>query len=478
MALVEGGAFLMGSREIPSDEEPVRSVTVDSFYIGKFEVTQAEWKAVMGNNPSLFRGDNLPVEYVDWFAAVEFCNKKSKIDGLTPCYSGTGGDIACDFGADGYRLPTEAEWEYAGRGGLGSRHYNYCGGDDPGEVAWYEVNSQFKTQAAGRKKPNELGIYDMSGNVGEWCWDRYDKDYYKAGPPENPSGPAMGNRRTYRGGGACDPRMLLRCARRFSRPPAFKNYDLGFRIVKNGTGKPPQGMVFVKGGTFKMGGGEGENGEKTVHRVTLDSFYIGKYEVTQGEWIAVMGKNPSYRKGSPTPVHFIEWCEAVEYCNRRSRKEGLTPCYTGTGGDIACDFAADGYRLPTEAEWEYAARGGSRSRHYKYSGGNDPGEVAWYIKNKVIYFQPVGQRKPNELGIYDMSGNMWEFCWDRYDFDYYQNSPLKNPRGPLSGVRRVVRGGGFFSTEISLWSASRLYFEPYRKGIHIGFRVVRNAGSK
>ena len=475
MVLVDGGEFLMGGNELPDDEEPVHEVTLNPFYMGKFEVTQAEWQAVMGNNPSLFKGDRLPVERVDWYEAIEYCNKKSKMEGLSPCYLGSGDSVTCHFDADGYRLPTEAEWEFACGGGVESGGASYSGSSNPGEVAWYEANSGFKTQTVGRKKSNELGVYDMSGNVKEWCWDRYGEDYYNTGPADNPPGPAAGKRRAYRGGSALETEMLLRLTRRFSSPPGYKNFDLGLRLVKKASGKLPPGMVPVEGGTFKMGSSKGTYGEKVVHRVKLNSFYIGKFEVLQEEWKAVMGKNPAYRKGKGCPIHFIDWYEAVAYCNRRSQKEGLTPCYSGSGAHITCNFQANGYRLPTEAEWEYACRGGLQSRHYQYSGSDDPDQVAWYLGNIVIFFQPAGQKRPNELGIFDMSGNVWEWCWDWYDFDYYRDSPGINPRGPRSGSRRVVRGGCFAYPEDSLQCASRFMLEPNRMGINIGFRVVRNA---
>ncbi|NIO87696.1 MAG: SUMF1/EgtB/PvdO family nonheme iron enzyme [Candidatus Aminicenantes bacterium] len=476
MVFVKGGTFTQGSREIFSDEEPIHKVSLDSFYLGRYEVTQAEWQAVMGYNPSMVKGDALPVESVDWYNAIKFCNKKSRAHGLTPCYSGSGEHIVCNFDADGYRLPTEAEWEYASRVGLRSRNYKYSGGSDPGKIAWYEMNSGFKTRPVGQKEPNELGIYDMNGNVGEWCWDRYDKEYYKTSPSKNPVGPSTGGSRSYRGGCFGSPVMELRPSVRFNRPPGYKNFDLGFRLAKKNTGvnQPPEGMVPVRGGTFKMGSSTGRNGGKIVHRVTLDSFYIGRFEVTQGEWEAVMGNRPSERIGTRAPINFIDWYEAVEYCNRRSRLEGLIPFYSGSGEHIVCNFDADGYRLPTEAEWEFASRGGIKSRNFKYSGSNHADEVALYRDNLLVYFEPVGQRKPNELGIYDMSGNMAEWCWDWYDFDYYRVSPAKNPRGPLSGVRRVIRGGGWAFSEEYLCTGSRFYEVPFRKTSRISFRVVRS----
>jgi sulfatase modifying factor 1 len=476
MVFVAGGTFRMGTDKGVTDEEPVHRVTLDSFYIGKFEVTQEEWEAVMGSNPSLFKGGCYPVETVSWYGAVEYCNKKSVLEGLTPCYSGNGGDIACNFGADGYRLPTEAEWEYACRGGLKSRHYLYSGSNNPDQAAWHERNSGDRTRPVGRKKPNELEIYDMSGNVWEWCWDWYDKDYYKNSPPDNPKGPLSGKKRSYRGGGGPGGRtMWLRSTGRFSLEPAYKSFDMGFRIVKNLSGKKTGNMVLVKGGIYRMGSTDGGNGEKPAHTVTLRSFYIGRFEVTQEEWCRVMGKNPSFWVGAKSPVEMVSWYDAAAYCNKRSVQEGLTPCYRGNGDDIACNFGADGYRLPTEAEWEYASRGGLKSRHYVYSGSNSPGEVGWSTGNAGFKTEPVGQKKANELEIFDMSGNVWEWCWDWYDREYYKNSPQNSPQGPLSGVRRVSRGGCIYDPEESMQSTYRLALKPNRSSAAFGFRVVRTA---
>jgi formylglycine-generating enzyme required for sulfatase activity len=476
MVFVKGGKFQMGTNELATEEEPVHSVTLDSFYIGKFEVTQEEWEAVMDNNPSIFKGDNLPVDNVDWYNAVEYCNKRSEKEGLTPCYKGSGDDITCDFNANGYRLPTEAEWEYACRGGLESRNYMYSGSNNPDEVAWHEMNSEDKTQPVGKKKPNEIGIYDMSGNIWEWCWDWYDKEYYKNSPANNPKGAASGKQRSYRGGGGPGGRIMwLRSTERYSLEPTYKSFDMGLRIVKNTTGEKSGNMVLVKGGTFMMGSNDGKNGEKAFHTVTLNSFYIGKFEVTQDEWCAVMGKNPSAWPGTKSPVESINWYDAVEYCNQRSRKEGLTPCYTGSGDQISCNFEVDGYRLPTEAEWEYACQGGTASGNYKYSGSNNPDEVGWYNENATFKTEPVGQKKPNELGIYDMNGNVWEWCWDWFDREYYKNSAPNNPKGPLSGIRRVIRGCSIDGVKHMMEHTYRGYIKPNFVARSLGFRVARTA---
>jgi formylglycine-generating enzyme required for sulfatase activity len=486
MVLVEGGTFRMGTARQVTDEEPVHKVTLKGFYIGKYEVTQAEWKAVMGNNLSLYKGDNLPVENITWYDAVAYCNRRSQMERMTPCYSGEFDNITCDFTATGYWLPTEAEWEYACRGGWKSGNYRYSGSNNPLEVAWYEDNSKACTHPVGQLKPNELGIYDMSGNAWEWCWDWYDENYYKYSPLKNPRGPASGKVRVYRGGGAGGYFYWMRCTGRYFYLPRQKHWFIGLRVVKNGPGipgaKPSEGMVFVKGGSFRMGGSEGIRGERLVHHVTLDSFYIGKYEVTQEEWMAVMGNNPAEFRFIKNPMNFVHWHGAVEYCNKRSRMEGLTPCYSGSRDQVACNFSADGYRLPTESEWEYAARGGLKSRDYQYSGSDDADEAGWYGENSGNRPHPVGQKKTNELGIYDMSGNVWEWCWDWYDFDYHTHhgNPAINPAGPSTGIGRVFRGGSWKHLKAYLRTTFRNQFETFREYSSIGFRVVRtvNKGKK
>ena len=187
-------------------------------------------------------------------------------------------------------------------------------------------------------------------------------------------------------------------------------------------------MVYVSGGTFTMGatseqGSDAESDEKPTHSVTLSSYYICKYEVTQALWRAVMGSNPSNFKGDNLPVEWVSWNDCQTFINRLNS-------YTGRN-----------FRLPTEAEWEFAARGGNYSRHYKYSGSNYIGDVAWYGGNSGSSTHPVGTKQPNELGLYDMSGNVWEWCSDWYSS--YSSSSQTNPKGPQSGSDRVLRGGGW-----------------------------------
>jgi formylglycine-generating enzyme required for sulfatase activity len=235
-------------------------------------------------------------------------------------------------------------------------------------------------------------------------------------------------------------------------------------------------MVLVEGGSFQMGG-SGEYNEKPVHTVTVSSFSIGMYEVSQEEWVAVMGDNPSHFKGDTLPVEQISWYEVIEFCNKLSLKEGLTPVYRGREDAVTCDFTANGYRLPTEAEWEYAARAGNKDYLlYDYAGGNNVDSVGWYNANSGGTTHPVGSKAANSLGIYDMSGNVWEWCWDWYGS--YGSGNQTDPKGPAnsaaSGVYRVVRGGGGNADASSLRLAYRGLIPPTGRGSYLGFRLCRS----
>ena len=216
------------------------------------------------------------------------------------------------------------------------------------------------------------------------------------------------------------------------------NLGLGRSQVRGVRGGIPMPASFVEvlGGTFNNGTSD----------VTISSFYMDKYELTQAGYQAVMGTNPSYFGGNPNhPEEQVSWFNAIEYCNRRSIKEGLTPSYSystyGTNPDnwpsgwntnrdnhinVSCSWVANGYRLPTEMEWMFAAKGGNQSQGYTYSGSNTIGDVAWYLSNSSSTTHTVGTKAANELGLYDMSGNVWEWCWDKY-----------------SGSYRVRRGGSW-----------------------------------
>lgn len=233
-------------------------------------------------------------------------------------------------------------------------------------------------------------------------------------------------------------------------------------------------MVSVEGGSFSMGSENGTPSEQPVHQVQIDSFYICKYEVTQSQWNEIMGTNPTFDKGKGEkyPVYNVTWSDAIDFCNKLSIKEGRTPCYSGSGAGTECDFSANGYRLPTEAEWEYAARGGRKSKQYIYAGSNNADEVGWCTANSEGKTHEVGSKAASELGIYDMSGNLWEWCWDWYDIKYYVFSPSRNPAGPDSGIYRVLRGGGWGINADGLRCAYR-YYGAHRSDSSSGFRCVR-----
>jgi len=228
--LVNGGSFIMGSNE-KKDELP-HSVTVSSFFISKYEVTQKEWKEIMGDNPSDFKGDDLPVENISWFDAISYCNKISLEEGLKPCYRNKSGEIICDWTANGYRLPTEAEWEYAAKGGIQCKGYIFSGSNNVYAVAWFKGNSK-QTHKIGTKKPNELGLYDMSGNVFEWCWDGYNENYYFSNQNFNPKGDEKKWAKVYRGGSWDHKSDYCKNVRRAKCDSWQKWNYLGFRVVRN-----------------------------------------------------------------------------------------------------------------------------------------------------------------------------------------------------------------------------------------------------
>ncbi len=229
--------------------------------------------------------------------------------------------------------------------------------------------------------------------------------------------------------------------------------QIRFKVVANGKKSFEPEMVFVEGGTFQMGSNSGESDEKPVHSVTLSAFNIGEYEVTQAQWKAVMGSNPSYFSGCDNcPVETVSWNDVQEFVRKLNAQTGKN------------------YRLPTEAEWEYAARGGKQSKGYTYSGSNDLGSVAWYSDNSGSKTHGVGGKQANELGIYDMSGNVWEWCSDWYG--NYSSYNETNPTGASSGNYRVLRGGGRYCDAGDCRTAGRVGVNPDFRIYYLGFRLV------
>ncbi len=255
----------------------------------------------------------------------------------------------------------------------------------------------------------------------------------------------------------------------------------------------PAGMVLVRGGSFEMGDlyGEGAGNALPVHGVTVSSFYMAKHDVTFDEYDAFCAATGSEVLGDlgwgrgRMPVINVTWLEAVSYCNWLSAMEGLKPAYTISGSQVTCDFAVSGYRLPTEAEWEYAAR--EQGRKVRFGNGKeiaDPAEINFNAQVPTPFSvigayrarsTPVDSFAPNGLGLFDMAGNVWQWCWDWYDAAYYARSPVNDPRGPASGTERVLRGGAWHNPAEKSRAMCRGYYHPNARYADFGFRVVRAA---
>ena len=235
----------------------------------------------------------------------------------------------------------------------------------------------------------------------------------------------------------------------------------------------PDYMVLVKAGTFQMGEG------KHAHSVTLSDFLIAKHQLTFEEYDAFckatgldLPGDAGWGRGNRPVIH-VDWFDAIDYCNWRSQQEGLIQVYQINKKQVKPNWQANGYRLPTEAEWEYAARGGQKSQGFEYAGSNNVDEVTWYDGNSGGQTQPIGQKKANELGLYDLSGNVWEWCWDWYD--EYPTEAIYNPQGSIIGLNRVNRGGSWRNFAIYARVAGRGYSVPDYRINAVGFRLARTA---
>jgi formylglycine-generating enzyme required for sulfatase activity len=534
LVLIPPGEFMMGSPESRGspDERPQHRVRITKpFYLGVYEVTQEEYERVMGTNPSYFSrgGDGndrvsgqdtsrFPVESVSWDDAVEFCRKLSAL----PAERSAGRE---------YRLPTEAEWEYACRAGTTTRYH--FGNDLSSDQARFRQSwSSNRPVPVSSYSANGFGLFDMHGNVREWCADWFDAKYYANSPVDDPRGPASGSHRVYRGGGWLNYAWDCRSANRYLLSPDIRPLILGFRLAlvpmdAKATHAPdldpdePMGpiepvdpsrpalatapfsaqqarahqeawaehlgqpreitnsigmkLVLIPPGEFMMGSPESEEGrldwEGPQHRVRITKpFYFGVYQVTQEEYERVMGTNPSaFSRGG----HNSDRVSGLD--TSRFPVEWLS-------WDDAVEFcrklsalpaersAGREYRLPTEAEWEYACRAGTTTG---YHFGNDlSSDQAKFDQSLAGRPVPVGSYSANGFGLYDMHGNVWECCVDWFDAKYYANSPVDDPQGPASGSRRVLRGGGWGSYPRDCRSAYRNGRRPDSGNDNCGFRLA------
>jgi formylglycine-generating enzyme required for sulfatase activity len=465
MVPISAGTFTMGSPEGEEDRErwegPQTEVTIShDFWIGKYEVTQWQYLALTGENPSRRSiGPDLPVVDVSWQEAMAYCEKLTELErqaGRLP---------------DGYsyRLPSEAEWQYACRAGTTTR-FSY--GDDPDysrldDYTWHAENSDGTTHPVGEKLPNPWGLYDMHGNVWEWCMDWF--GLYLGGSATDPTGPTKGAGHIHCGGCYLFPSSFCRSASRWPGGDSGSS-QIGFRVVLAPVKELEIEMAPISPGTFTIGSPEDEqdrnSDEGPQTEVTIShEFWIGKYEVTQGLYEAVTGSNPSrfVNAGFDLPVEGVSWAEAVAFCEILTEQERQA-------GELPAGYV---YRLPTEAEWEYACRAGTSTR---FNWGDDPDyslleEYAWY-RNKVHReTQLVSQKLPNPWGLYDMHGNVYEWCHDWYSSSY-PGGAITDPIGASVGVYRVIRGGSWHSSARECRAADRYGRLPDSQVSNVGFRIV------
>jgi len=476
MIWVEPGTFTMGSPVTEAgrgtDESQHQVTLTNGFYLGKHEVSQAQWLALMETSPSQFSGNNRPVEKVSWGDVQIFLTRLNAAEQAA-------GRLPSGWS---YVLPTESEWEYACRAGTTtifswgdtatSTQANFKGTNPYGGAAAGPFLE--RTTDVGSYGANPWGFFDMHGNVSEWTSDWAGED--PGGPVTDPIGPASGSYRVLRGGSWNYPGTYLRSARRNSSTPGNRYLYLGFRVgfkftgVHTVTSASNLQMIWVEPGTFTMGPSERWRDQYShQHNVTLTKgFYLGKYEVTQAQYQAVMtgvtgdlNATPSYAHGNPNhPVEMVSWDDVQVFLYRLNAVEKAA-------GRLPAGWS---YVLPTGSEWEYACRAGTETH---YSWGNDINStLALYSftgSGAALGAGEVGQYAPNPWGFYDMHGNIMEWCSDWYG--EYPSGSVTNPTGPSSGSVRVSRGGFWGTSGDRLRSASRIPITPGSRNAGTGFRA-------
>ena len=475
-----------------------------------FDSKEASWR-----NPNFKQTEHHPVTCTVRYDVVEYANWKSEQESLEKCYSGKGKKLRWNRDCNGYRLPTEAEWEYAARAGVQSPFP--CGDSERclGTVAWYKGNSNNSSHQAGQKDSNAWGLFDMLGNVGEMVWDNWSfaKDSKFA---IDPVGPYEGITKVLKGGDWMDSFDGCKLSSRSGLPPHLPIAWIGFRLARS-VGKDesankefippatfvfkrsrslsaniPEGMVLVPNGAFWMGCTKNDNlcdkDERPQHRVSLREFYLDKHEVSVDEFRQFV-KSTEYK----TDAERSGWCwsSAKTPWKRKSdlywndmnmNRNGNLPvtCVSWNDANAFCEWA--GKRLPTEAEWEYAARAGTTTRYFAGDYGDLGCErknpqlhpFAWYCANSDKMPHPIGQKKPNPWGIFDITGNVWEWVADWYDAKYYHRSPIRNPFCNSNCRYRILRGGGFFSNGFHLGLSNRMPYRFDNRADFIGFRCARD----
>lgn len=437
MVRVEGGTFYMKDWR----NHKYHKVTVSSFEIDAVETGMR----------------------YNWWESVAECNRMSRSCGYTPCYSLNGetderkwgnppescefdimkvwSEIECDFNANGYRLPTSAEWEWAAQGGIKSKGCKYSGSNNLDEVGWYDGNTQIDRryfdrggpapdingnywQKSAQKKPNELGIYDMSGNMWEWVWDWYWP--YSELPQINPTGYSDSECslkcKTIRGGGWTSPSQDCEVTSyAWAETMTESTGYVAFRVCRSLTKDHSDTVLLEDNGTNRQA-------LKPVMiyvpcanapaSLNIEPYEISETELSR-ELYALIRGTELYQPEGNLPVEGVSWYEAVELCNLLSFMYGYTPCYSLGGKTnpdewnnddglawkkIKCDFTADGYRLPTETEWNYAAESGKTGKRLM--------SECWYSENSGGRCHAVLSKAMNSLGIYNMLGNVQEWCWE------------------------------------------------------------------